>query len=146
MKVFLDANVFVAAAGSLKGGSAFILQLSKNSEFEIVTVAQALIEAERNVAAKLGVNALGQHHKNLLEIPLQLQPISDISLEEIAMLEKLVPMKDVPILLGALQSKAHFLITLDRRDFVDNPKLSAHEMPFQIVTPGAFLASFLQET
>jgi predicted nucleic acid-binding protein len=49
IKVFLDANVFFAAVSSPKGGSHFILELAKKGKLEIITVNQALLEAERNI-------------------------------------------------------------------------------------------------
>jgi len=58
LKVFLDANVFFAAARSPKGGSGFVLEIAKKGELEIVTVSQALLEAERNIFKKLGTRYL----------------------------------------------------------------------------------------
>ncbi len=62
MKVFLDANIFFAAARSPKGGSGFILELAKIGKIEVITVSQALLEAERNIAKKLGTNYLDRQN------------------------------------------------------------------------------------
>ena len=57
VKVFLDANVFFAAAGSPTGGSAFVLELAKHKKIQATTVGHALVEAERNIQKKLGEEA-----------------------------------------------------------------------------------------
>ncbi len=54
-RIFLDANVFFAAAGSPKGGSGFVLELAKKRKLEIITVNQAFLGAEQNILKKLGL-------------------------------------------------------------------------------------------
>lgn len=144
-KVFLDANIFFAAAGSPKGGSGFILEIAKKGKLEIVTVGQALLEAERNILKKLGVRYLNRHYQNLLEAKPKIQPIGFITVEEIAKLKKLLSIKDIPILFGAIVSNANFLITLDRKHFLGNEKLKKLEFPFKIINPGDFLREYLKE-
>jgi predicted nucleic acid-binding protein len=145
VKLFFDANIFFAAAGSPKGGSAFVLELGKRKKFEAVTVQHALLEAERNIEKKLGGEYLARHHQNLLELKPYIQSISGVSIEMIIAFEKFVPLKDVPILLGAILSNSQFLITLDRRDFLNNKRLSSSSLPFEIKTPGDFLKQHLNE-
>jgi predicted nucleic acid-binding protein len=144
IKLFLDANVFFAAVSSLKGGSNFILEIAKKGKLEIITVNQALLEAERNILKKLGVECLNRHYQNLLEIRPKIQFIGFITLEEIAKFKKLLPEKDIPILFGAIVSGANFLITLDRKHFLENEKLKKLKLPFKIVNPGDFLKKYLK--
>lgn len=108
MKVFLDANVFFAAAGSPKGGSAFVLELAKKKKFAVVTVTHVLAEAEKNIKQKLGKTALLAHYQNILDANLAIQQIGSISIENVVKLEKLVPLKDGPILLGAILSDSQY--------------------------------------
>jgi predicted nucleic acid-binding protein len=108
VKVFLDANIFFTAIRSPKGGSGFVLELGKAGKLEIITVNHALLEAERNIVKKLGIRYLIHHYQNLLEIKPKIQPIGFITLEEIAKFKKLLPPKDIPILFGAIVSKARF--------------------------------------
>ena len=144
MKVFLDANVFFAAAGSPTGGSAFVLELAKQKKIRVVTVAYALVEAERNIQQKLGEKALDRYHQNLLEVGPEVQNIDNVPMNVAKTLEQLLPLKDVPILLGAMLSDASFLLTLDRKDFLDNKKLEESKLSFKIVTPGDFLQKYLE--
>ena len=144
MKVFLDANVFFAAAGSPTGGSAFVLELAKQKKIRVVTVAYALVEAERNIQQKLGEKALDRYHQNLLEVGPEVQNIDNVPMNVAKTLEQLLPLKDVPILLGAMLSDASFLLTLDRKDFLDNKKLEGSKLSFKIVTTGDFLQKYLE--
>jgi len=143
-KVFLDANVFFAATRSPRGGSGFILELAKKGKLEIVTINQALLEAERNILKKLGVQYLNRHYQNLLEVKPKIQSIGFITLKEIAKFKKLLPTKDIPILFGAIASGAQVLITLDRKHFLENKKLQKLEFPLRIVNPGGFLREYLK--
>ena len=59
--------------------------------------------------------------------------------------EQLLPRKDIPILLGAMLSEVKFLITLDKKDFLDNERLIKAELSFQIITPGDFLQKYLED-
>lgn len=144
MQVFLDANVFFAAAGSPSGGSAFVLELAKQDKFKVVTTTHALLEAERNIENKLGKSCILRHYQNLLDVRPIVQPIDPAVLKRISQLEKLLPLKDAPILLGAILSNADFLLTLDRKDFIDNEKLKEIEFSFKIMTPGEFLKRYIR--
>lgn len=140
----MDANIFFAAAGSPTGGSAFVLELAKRKKIQVVTVSYALVEAERNIEKKLNTKALDRHHQNLLEVKPEIQYIDNVPTGVVTALEQFLPRKDVPILLGAMLSDANFLLTLDRRDFLENRKLKESELSFQIVTPGDFLQKYLE--
>lgn len=141
-KVFLDANIFFTGAKSPNGGSGFILELAKKNHIEVITVTQVLLEAERNIRKKLNLSCLNRHYQNLLEIKPEIQLVDFITLQEINKFEKLIPLKDIPILLGAIASKSRCLITLDRKHFLDNEKLKRIKLPIEIMNPGEFLKRY----
>lgn len=141
-KLFLDANVFFAAASSPKGGSGFVLELAKRGKLEIITISQALFEAEQNIRKKLDLKCLNRHYQNLLVIKPRIQSLEFITIEEIAKFSKLLPAKDIPILLGAILGKAQVFTTLDRRHFLENEKLKTIKLPFEIMNPGDFLRKY----
>ncbi|MDI6883279.1 MAG: hypothetical protein QMC93_02270 [Patescibacteria group bacterium] len=143
-RVFLDANVFFAGARSPKGGSGFVLELAKKGKLEIITVNQALFEAEQNILKKLGLFYLNCHYQNLLEIKPKIQSIEFLTLKEIAKLRKIIPAKDIPILLGAILSNSQVLITLDRKHFLEKEKLKKLKFPFEILNPGEFLRKYFK--
>ncbi len=138
-EIFLDANVFFAGASSPRGGSGFILELAKKHKFEIITISQALLEAEQNIRGKLNVECLSRHYQNLLEIKPRIQPVEFVTLKEAAKFKELVPAKDIPILLGAILSNAKVFITLDRKHFLENKKLKKIKLPLEVMNPGDFL-------
>ncbi len=52
MRVFLDANVLFTAAHNPGGKAAFVIELGVARHFLLFTSDAALVEAERNLAAK----------------------------------------------------------------------------------------------
>ena len=138
-EIFLDANVFFAGASSPRGGSGFILELAKKHKLKIITISQALLEAEQNIREKLNLKYLNRHYQNLLEIKPKIQSVGFITPKEAAKFKELVPAKDIPILLGAVFSNAKVFITLDRKHFLENRKLKRIKLPFKIMNPGDFL-------
>ncbi|TSC75329.1 MAG: hypothetical protein G01um101433_903 [Parcubacteria group bacterium Gr01-1014_33] len=143
LKIFLDANIFIAATASSRGGSRLILELGKGQKVKLVTVTHALVETERNVREKLGEEYLDILYHLLLESQLEVQSITSVTPEEILFWEGVLPPKDIPILLGALYSRSSFLVTLDRKDFISNKKLDTRHLPFKIVTPGDFIQHYV---
>lgn len=141
-RVFVDANIFFAAVKSKTGGSYFILELAKCNRVELVTVAHAIAEAERNIRNKIGERALQDHYDNLLTARPAIQSLTSVSLELEARLRPYVPENDLPILLGALLSKPEALVTLDRKHFLRNEKLAVLKPPFSIMTPGDFIQKY----
>ena len=100
-KLFIDASVFIAAAGSPEGGSSFVLRLCKQGHFRAVCTKLVLLEAERNIRRKLGAEALLRFYRDLAELdPLVEAPPSP---EEIAACEPLVGEKDAHVLAAALK-------------------------------------------
>ena len=138
MKVFLDANIFFAAAKSSNGGSALILKLAKKNKIKIVTVNYALLEAERNIKNKLSQRFLFLHYQNILDANPEIQSLDFVTIKDIASFQNILTLKDIPILLGALLSGAEALITLDKKDFLNNQKLRDLNLPFKISNPENF--------
>lgn len=143
-RVFLDANVFFAAVKSDTGGSYFIIELAKKRLIEVITVAHALAEAERNIKIKIGSRALPRHYENLLATKSKIQSLVGISRTLEEKCAAFVPEKDLPILIGAVVSGAGTLITLDRKHFLESEKLKAVRLPFLIMTPGNFIQKYIR--
>lgn len=141
-KLFIDACVFIAAAGSPEGGSSFILELCKRGRFHAVCTRLVLMEAERNIHRKLGEEALLRFYQNLVELnPLIEAPPTP---EEIASCESIVGRKDAHVLAAALKSGAAILLTLDRRHFMTE-KVHDAELELKIVVPGEFLRGLVED-
>jgi predicted nucleic acid-binding protein len=106
MRIFLDANILFSAALHKSRMRAFLEILSKQADF--LTNAYAVEEARRNLELKFP-NAL----KNLERLITQCEMISQLPAD----LEIELPLKDKPILGGAIAGNATHLLTGDERDF-----------------------------
>jgi len=106
MRVFLDANILFSASLSNSRMGAFLEVLFER--VECLTNDYAIEEARRNLAAKFpdGVKSLDGLVKKC-EVILRLE--TDLEVE--------LPLKDVPILGGAVAGHATRLLTGDERDF-----------------------------
>ncbi len=143
-KAFLDANIFIAATASARGGSRLIFDLARAHRVTLVTVRHALFEAERNIETKLGRQYLSIYYDLLFAGPVAVQPLEHISPEDMLAVRNVLPLKDVPILLGALYSQSPFLLTLDQKDFLRNRKLQELRLSCTILTPGSFIQDYLE--
>ncbi|MBI1961655.1 MAG: PIN domain-containing protein [Parcubacteria group bacterium] len=142
MNVFLDANIFFAAARSPHGGSSFVLELAKAGSITLMTVEYALFEAERAIHKKLSIEHVWRHYQNLQQCNLIVQPIPAIEPPVAALLERIVPVKDIPILIGAIHAHVDVLVTLDRQHFLGNTLLRRFHLPFEIMNPREFLTKY----
>jgi uncharacterized protein len=106
MRVFLDANILFSAAQSHSRMHAFLEVLLDKAE--CITNNYAIEEARRNLAAKFpgGISAM-ERMVQQFEVISSLETNLDVTL----------PLKDVPILGGAIAGQATHLLTGDQRDF-----------------------------
>ena len=114
-RVFVDADVLFAgaAAPSEHGASLTILRMAEITLIEALTCRQAIIEAERNLAAKLPV-ALPAFR---LIVSRCLQIISDPTPEECAHHAGRADPEDLPILVSALREGCPWLVSFNLRHF-----------------------------
>lgn len=140
-KIFLDSSVLVAASASTRGASALILGLSRQKKIQTYISPDVIGEARRNINIKLG--SLGRKrliyylkYANLVFTPTP-------SVEDIAICEKFINEKDAPILAAAIKSPASYLITLDKKHFLQT-KVIKYVKPLIITTPGDFVVNFLK--
>ncbi|MDH7485035.1 MAG: PIN domain-containing protein [Anaerolineae bacterium] len=140
-KLFIDASVLIAAAGSPEGSSSFVLELCKRGRFRAVCTKLVLLEAERNIHRKLGAEALLRFYQGLarLDPTIEAPPTS----EEMAACEPIVGKKDAHVLAAALRSEADVLLTLDRRHFMTE-KVRDAGLGLKIATPGDFLRELIE--
>ena len=98
--LFFDASCLIAAAGSPTGGSGFLLSLCARERLMGSVSHVVLLEAEKNIEAKLGAKALEQYHHLLQIIPLNVAPVPSLAPEE-PWLEQVNP-KDLHVIAAAL--------------------------------------------
>ena len=95
-----------------------------------------LREADRNLRKKAAAEVLKTFRRYLQETKIQVIPPPRA--ESLASYEPFVHPKDVPVLAAAVESKAEFLITLDKKHFF-TPPLFSKVRKMRIITPSEFL-------
>jgi predicted nucleic acid-binding protein len=142
-RVFIDASVFIAAAGSAFGGSALVLELCQGQRFAAICSQRVLLEAQTNIRDKLPPEALARFYKLLAATsPILVSPATD---DEITRSMQFVALKDAHVVASALKGDVMYLLTLDRKHLA-NAEVRAAGLPFQIMTPGDFLQQVIQST
>jgi predicted nucleic acid-binding protein len=141
MKIFLDANIFVAACGSATGGSRYLFSIADvTPAWQLLTSDLALREARRNIAHKMPECASVFSD---LVIAHALTVVHDPPEALVAWASGVVNKKDAPILAAALSAKADVLCTLDRKDFHGaSVKRACRAVGMGIVTPKDLLVEW----
>jgi predicted nucleic acid-binding protein len=140
-RLFLDASVWIAAAGSSTGASALVLALCRHGHAKAVSSRLVLLETERNVRGKLGESALLRYYREIASLDLDL--VEPPTPQEIAAQSQIIDPKDAHVLAAALKGGVEVLLTLDRKHFLSPPVLQA-ALPFKIMTPGDFVRCLVQ--
>ncbi len=135
-RLFLDASVLIAAAGSRSGASSLILTLCRHGSAKAVGSRLILLEAERNIRDKLGEDILLRFYQEIAGLDLDL--VETPTTQEITAQSRIIDPKDAHVLAAALKGGAKALLTLDRKHFL-TPRLLRAGLPFLIMTPGDYL-------
>ena len=137
IRIFLDSNVILSGLLSEKGSPRVILDILCLGLPGIrgLTGQYNIIETERNIAKKLP-EILPIYNQYLPKLNLVIVPLP--SRANIEKFKGSVPEKDVPVLVSAIEGKADFLVTGDKKDFggIKGDK----SLPFKIVGPSELLA------
>ena len=75
--VFFDASCLIAAAGSPSGGSGFLLSLCARGYLKAAVSQPVLLEAQSNIQAKLGDEAIKRYHNFLAIVSFTLAALPD---------------------------------------------------------------------
>ena len=135
--LFLDSSALFAGVISPDGAARALLLLA---EIELVTVIiseQVVTETERAVARKVP-RALNYYREALRSTGLRI--VRDPLPEEVeAHRDVVAHQADVPIVVAAMGASVDYLVTFNRRHFVDGPGV-ADRSGLRIGTPGDALA------
>jgi predicted nucleic acid-binding protein len=138
LKIFLDASVVLAAAGSEKGSSRWIIEVGANSlNWQLLISEWVEAEVQKNFIKLRDPKAAQIWFESRQNNFQKNRDIIDINIDLIN-----IPEKDQPVLLGALCQDADILLTWDREHFgifFENKKISFGKL--KITTPGIFLKS-----
>lgn len=135
---FIDASVLVAACASLSGASAYIFLQAKQNKIKAYISTDVIGEAKKNVFLKLDEKGRERLDAYLSEIDFAVVPSP--SPYEIAVCERYIFPKDAPILGAAIKGQANYLITLDRKHFLQPEVIAfAKSMGVTIIAPHDFI-------
>ena len=130
MRLFLDTSVLLAASGSSKGASRFLLQEASAHGWELISSDYCEEETRRNLP-KLGRSASTAWKTITPKVRIVR---ADYALDKPLVFPKA---KDRPVVITALAARAAWLVTLDEGDF--HAKLGREVYGLRIATPGEFL-------
>lgn len=136
--VFLDSSVLFTATNSPTGGSAKLFTLKKT---KLVVSPLVLTETERNVRKKLQSYHLERFFALVSKTHIVNQK-PDINLTRRA--KKVIAAKDAVILAEAKQARVDFLVTLDKKDFL-NEKVAKYLKPTIVLTPKMLFAQLKKQ-
>jgi predicted nucleic acid-binding protein len=138
-KVFLDSSALIAGIASSKGAAREILRLAEIGLIEIIVSRQVVVEADRNITAKLP-ECLDDFRNYLETLAPVLVP--DPSPKEILRFSALIEPHDAPILAAAVAAQADYLVSWDQKHFMTTgPRALARP---KVMNPGEFLHEFRQ--
>ena len=135
-RVFLDTSALLAALASPTGVSNMILTLAEARLITLVVSEQVLVEAERNLQEKLS-KAIPEYRRFLAACPLE--KASTPSAADVAIAKEIIHPKDASILIAAMNGQVDYLVTLNRKHFLDDPEV-ARTSGLRIGVPHDFLA------
>ncbi len=131
MRLFLDTSVLLAAAGSAKGASRFLVTEAAKQDWQLLSSDYCAEETRRNLP-KIGRAAATAWLK---EIAPRVRLVrTSVSLDKPLVFTKT---KDRPVVITALAARAEWLLTLDEADF--HRKLGREVYGLRLATPGEFL-------
>ena len=135
--LFFDSSALFAGIVSASGAGRALLILAEAGQVALTVSEQVLIETERAVARKLP-RALPDFREALRATDLRI--VRDPAPADIdAHADIIAHRADVPIVVAAMQVKTDYLVTLNRRHFLDDPAVAVRSN-LRIGTPGDALA------
>ncbi len=135
--LFLDSSALFAGVVSAEGASRALLLLAEGELITITVSEQVVAETERAVARKVP-RALLTYREALRSTGLRI--VHDPSPHEVEAHRDIISHPpDVPIVVAAMQAGVDYLVTLNRRHFMDDPHVAARAR-LRIGTPGDALA------
>ena len=137
INLFLDSSALMAGIVSAEGASRVLLLLAESGQIAVTISEQVLAETERAIARKVPL-ALSDLRQAILAS--QARIVRDPSPEDVSAHPTLVSHPaDIPIVLAAMQAKVDYLVTLNRKHFIDDPGVT-QQSGLRIGTPGDALS------
>jgi len=136
-ELFFDSSALIAGVLSEEGAARVLLLLAEAGKIIPVISMQVTVEVERALSRKVP-EAIPYYRQVLKAANFKLvnDPTAELVQQNLHLMDHSA---DVPILLAAMQSKSQYLVTLNRKHFLDGPEV-AKRAGLKIGTPGDALA------
>jgi predicted nucleic acid-binding protein len=135
--LFLDSSVLFAGVVSPDGAARALLLLAEAGLVTVTVSEQVVAETERAVARKVP-QALAYYREALRSTGLRI--VHDPSPEEVEAHKDIITHRtDVPIVVAAMRAGVDYLVTFNRRHFIDDPGVATRS-GLRIGLPGDVLA------
>ncbi len=139
IKLFLDSSALISGIISADGAARALLLLAETGHIELAISEQVVAETERTIARK-APRAIIDYRRAIRASKIRILRYPEV--EEVRdNLHLIAHAADVPILLAAMQARVDFLVTLNRKHFIDDAGV-ALKTGLRIATPGDALGWF----
>ena len=136
-ELFFDASALFAGVASASGAARVLLLLSEAQAITITVSEQVIAETERALARKVPA-ALPFYRQAIRNSGIRI--VRDPTPAEVTEAQGMIAhAPDLPILVAAIKAGTGFLVTLNRRHFLDDPVV-AQRSGLRIGAPGDALA------
>lgn len=120
--LFLDSSALFAGVVSATGASRALLILAEAGAITITISEQVIVETERAVAQK-ALSALPFLREALRATHFRMAPAPSRE-QVIAQHDLVADPTDIPIVLAAMNAQVDYLVTFNRRHFLDDPAVA----------------------
>jgi predicted nucleic acid-binding protein len=136
-KLFLDSSALFAGIASPSGAARVLLLLGETGQIALLVSEQVIAETERAVARKIP-GILPELRQAILKSGLLIlpDPPAEVVLRR---LDWISHAADASILVAAAQAEVDYLVTLNRKHFLDDPQVAVRSC-LRIGAPGEALA------
>ena len=131
--LFFDSSALFAGIASPTGAARALLLLGETQQIRLIITEQVVAETERAVARKIPT-ALSLVRQAILLSGVNILPDPPFA-EVQACLSWMIDPTDVPILFAAMGARVDFLVTLNRKHFLEDATI-AQKSRLRIGTPG----------
>ena len=138
--LFFDASVLVAGSHSSKGGSALLLEACRTGGFRAQITLAVLVESLHALDA-FPLKSQRRFDTWLAEIDWDFVPVPNA--EVLGRYRQYIAQKDVHVLAAAVENRAEFLLTLDRRHILAAAEaVKRARLPTILLRPGDFIQEY----
>ena len=135
--LFFDSSALISGVISSGGGARALLLLAEAGLVTIMISEQVIVESERALARKAAASL--PYYRAALRAS-NLRIMANPSQNDLVPHEGVIGHSaDVPIVVAAIRAEVDYLVTLNRKHFIDDPNVAARS-GLRIGTPGDALA------